>query len=71
MTKVITFVLYLPMLIALLALIVIMWVNTLVKFPAAFFFKGGAKLVLSGKAFKVWYKENVRMTKELIDWQTK
>jgi hypothetical protein len=69
MKKVLTFTLYLPMFIVLLALIVVMWVNTLVKFPAAFFFKGGAKLVLSGKAFAPWYKENVRMTKELIDWQ--
>ena len=67
--KVITFILYLPMLIVLLLLIAVMWANTLVKFPAAFFFKGGAELVFSGKAFKVWYKENIRMTKELIDWQ--
>jgi len=59
---------YLPMLLVMFLFIAAIWLNSLVKFPAALFYSKGRKLLANGEAFSIWYKDNVKMTRELIDW---
>lgn len=59
-----SYVFYVPLIILLLATTIVLWINSIVKFPLALLF-GQGELLLKRRTYKRWYRENIETTKEL------